>query len=65
VQDILSKVLIQPSNSPFSSLVLLVNKKDQTWRFCVNYTHPNALTRKFKYHVPIIDKLLDELFGAA
>lgn len=56
--------VVRPSTSDFASLVLLVTKKDGSWRFCVDYRHLNAITVKHKHPMPMVDELLDEISGA-
>ena len=63
VQGMLQNKIIQPSVSPWSSPVVLVKKKDGSFRFCIDYRRLNAITRKDVFPMPHIDDMLEQLKG--
>ncbi len=56
--------IVEASESPWASPMVLAKKKDGTWRFCVDYRRLNAITKKDAYPLPRIDDVVDALgFG--
>ena len=55
---------IQKSNSPWSSSIVLVKKKDGNLQFCIDLRKLNARTIKDAYALPRIDETLDYLAGS-
>jgi len=64
VQDLLNRDLIEPAHDAWSSSVVLVKKKDSSWRFCVDYRRLNSVTIQDAYPLPRIDESLDALAGS-
>jgi hypothetical protein len=64
IKELLDMGHIKPSSNPFSSSVVLVKKKDGTMCMCIDFRELNKKTIKYRYPIPRIDELLDELHGA-
>ncbi|MCO5548548.1 hypothetical protein L7F22_002008 [Adiantum nelumboides] len=64
VNELVEKGMVRPSSSPFCSPVLLVHKKDGTYRMCVDYRALNKITIKNRFPVPRIEDLFDKLQGS-
>ena len=65
VQEMLNQGVIQPSQSPWASPIVLVKKRDGDTRFCVDYRKLNSCTRKHVFLLPRIDNTLDLLSQSA
>jgi hypothetical protein len=64
IQELFHKGHIHPSSSPCGSPIMLVQKKDGTWRLCFDYRALNKIKVRNRYPIPRIDNLLDQLMGA-
>ena len=64
IQELLAKGFIQPSQSPFGSPILFVQKKDGSLRMCIDYRGLNAITSRNRFPLPNIADLLDRFSGA-
>ncbi|GFV26536.1 retrovirus-related Pol polyprotein from transposon 297 [Trichonephila clavipes] len=63
VDKMLKQNIHQTSESPWSSPVVIVRKKDGSLSFCLDYRRLNQVTKKHVYPLPRINDTLDCLIG--
>ena len=64
LKEMLDAGAIRESQSPFSSNVVLVRKKDNSLRFCIDFRKLNSRTVKDAYSLPQIEETIDSLAGS-
>ena len=60
---LLQSGIVRKSHSPWSSNIVLVKKKDNSLRFCIDFRQLNKRTKKDAYALPRIEELLDSMAG--
>lgn len=61
IDKMLAQGVIEPSNSPWSSPIVMVKKKDDSYRMCFDGRKLNEVTVKDSYPLPLIDTILSKL----
>ena len=65
IAEMLDQGVIRPSHSPWASPIVLVRKKDGTFRFCIDYRKLNSVTIRDAHPLPRVDDLLEALNGSS
>lgn len=64
LDQMLKNGIVEPSNSPWASPIVLVKKPDGRYRFCVNYKKLNEVSLPDAYPLPFVNSTLDKLRDA-
>ncbi|GFX34693.1 retrovirus-related Pol polyprotein from transposon 17.6 [Trichonephila clavipes] len=61
IEEWLNESIIRPSTSEYTSPIVMVKKKDESSRMCIDYRKLNQKLVKDKFPLPIIEDVLDTL----
>ena len=64
LKELIDKMYIRPSVSPWGAPAIFVKKNDGTMQLCIDYRQLNKMTIKNRYPLSCIDDLFDQLHGA-
>ena len=64
IKEMKEEGIVVPSKSPYNSPLLLVPKKDGTWRLVIDYRKLNSQTVPDRLPMPVINDVLAQLGGA-